>query len=124
MASVDETLDAPAVPRLPGYRLAKQLGAGGQGEVWQAIRLKDNRKAAVKFIRPDRLADAGAGRRPARANRPSHRRILAGDDSLPRAYRYVPVRREPADRRAHATALTGDLDRRRSSPISKVTSNS
>ncbi len=38
-----------------GYRAIKELANGGQGCVWQAIRLQDNRKVAIKIIRHDRV---------------------------------------------------------------------
>ena len=44
----------------PGYRVVRELGAGGQGRVLQAIRLADNRKVAIKIIRSDRLGDRRA----------------------------------------------------------------
>ncbi len=49
--------NATPVPQLPGYRFIRLLGSGGQGDVWQAIRLEDSRKIAVKLIRPDRRGD-------------------------------------------------------------------
>ncbi|RIK67143.1 MAG: hypothetical protein DCC65_07950 [Planctomycetota bacterium] len=49
--------DTPPVPCLDGYRLLKPLGHGGQGHVFQALRLTDNQKVAIKFILPGRLGD-------------------------------------------------------------------
>ncbi len=46
--------------RLPGYCLVGLLRTSGQGRVFQAVRLADARKVAIKFIRPDRLADSTA----------------------------------------------------------------
>jgi tetratricopeptide (TPR) repeat protein len=51
---------AEGEPTLPGYRLAGLIRTSGQGRVFQAIRLADARKVALKFIRPDRLADPQA----------------------------------------------------------------
>lgn len=52
---------AAAIPsltaELPGYRLLRVIGHGGQGQVFQAIRLADGLKVAIKFILPGRLAD-------------------------------------------------------------------
>ena len=44
-------------PAIPAYRLIKSLGHGGQGQVFQAIRLSDQQKVAIKLILPGRLAD-------------------------------------------------------------------
>jgi serine/threonine protein kinase len=40
-------------PVLPGYRIVRQLGAGGIGVVYQAWQQSLNRNVAVKIIRPD-----------------------------------------------------------------------
>lgn len=45
-------------PHIVGYRFTQPLGRGGQGHVFQAIRLSDRRKVAIKVILPNRLADA------------------------------------------------------------------
>src|SRR5438477_6574379 len=50
--------DRPAAPpaHFPdpdGFRLTKQLGAGGMGVVFAAVQLALGRAVAVKFLRPD-----------------------------------------------------------------------
>jgi hypothetical protein len=62
--------DAPLPgPRLgPGsvlgqYRLLEQLGEGGMGQVFKAVHTLMDRTVAVKFIRPDLVADPEAVRR-------------------------------------------------------------
>ncbi|HEY5923969.1 MAG TPA: serine/threonine protein kinase, partial [Kofleriaceae bacterium] len=42
---------------LGSYRLVEKLGAGGMGEVWRAEHQLLARKAAIKLVRPDVLAD-------------------------------------------------------------------
>lgn len=45
--------------RLGSYALGESIGAGGMGEVWSAQHELLKRPAAVKLIRPERLAAAG-----------------------------------------------------------------
>ena len=52
--------DVGESPALAGYRFLRELGRGGQGRVWQAIRLTDSRKVAIKLIRADRLSEPRA----------------------------------------------------------------
>lgn len=46
--------------QLDGYRFVRPIDQGGQGRVVLAIRQRDQRKVAIKIIRPERWADAGA----------------------------------------------------------------
>lgn len=57
LTSSDSGSFAPAVP---GYRMGRLIAAGGQGQVFQAIRLSNAQKVAIKFIRADRLAEPHA----------------------------------------------------------------
>ena len=43
------------------YQLVERLGEGGMGEVWMARHRLLARSAAIKLVRPDRLADDGTG---------------------------------------------------------------
>jgi serine/threonine-protein kinase len=45
---------------LGSYHLVERLGAGGMGEVWLARHRMLARCAAIKFIRPEMLSDAGS----------------------------------------------------------------
>jgi serine/threonine-protein kinase len=54
---------APPDARLSNYRLDRLLGAGGMGVVYLARDLVLDRAVAIKFITPDRAADASARRR-------------------------------------------------------------
>ncbi len=45
---------------LPGYRITRELPEGGQARVWQAIRLSDRRKVAIKLIHKERVSDPAA----------------------------------------------------------------
>lgn len=44
-------------PQVPGYRVVRPLGTGGQGSVWQAVALEGAQKVALKVIRPERISD-------------------------------------------------------------------
>ncbi|HEX9793539.1 MAG TPA: serine/threonine-protein kinase [Planctomycetota bacterium] len=50
-------------PEIPGYRTEAQLGVGGTSEVFAARRLQDNRKVALKILRPKLALDPPAVRR-------------------------------------------------------------
>src|SRR4029077_10100746 len=45
------------------YRIIKQLGAGGMGEVYLALDTKLDRKVAIKVLLPDSLAEANLKKR-------------------------------------------------------------
>jgi serine/threonine-protein kinase len=45
------------------YRIIKQLGAGGMGEVYLALDTKLDRKVAIKVLQPDSLADENLKKR-------------------------------------------------------------
>ncbi len=47
-------------PKIPGYRIVRRLGGGGQGQVWQAIDRQTRAKVAIKILREDRLGDPRA----------------------------------------------------------------
>jgi len=47
--------------QLGSYRLEERLGSGGMGEVWRARHRMLVRPAAIKLIRPEKLAGAGDG---------------------------------------------------------------
>lgn len=53
----------PPDARLANYRLERLLGTGGMGSVYLARDLTLDRAVAIKFITPDRAADASARRR-------------------------------------------------------------
>jgi serine/threonine protein kinase len=55
------TIDGQAPPAVPGYRLLKPLGAGGFGAVYEAVRLADNSRVAVKILHRH-LAASGEAR--------------------------------------------------------------
>jgi serine/threonine-protein kinase len=46
------TRQPPNWPRIPGYLLEEELGRGGMGVVYRAVREADNRSVAIKTIRP------------------------------------------------------------------------
>jgi serine/threonine-protein kinase len=52
--------DVANARRLGSYELEEKLGQGGMGEVWRARHRMLARRAAVKLIRPQHLADEGA----------------------------------------------------------------
>ncbi|MFT4704151.1 MAG: hypothetical protein ACI81R_001847 [Bradymonadia bacterium] len=50
---------ASSARRLGSYELTERIGAGGMGEVWRANHALLKRPAAVKLVRPERLAGTG-----------------------------------------------------------------
>jgi serine/threonine-protein kinase len=46
------SLDASAMPSIPGYQLTAVLGRGGMGIVYKAIRASDDSEVALKTIKP------------------------------------------------------------------------
>lgn len=52
-AARGEHCDVHGFPRVPGYRLLGLLGRGGMGEVYEALRLDDSRRVAVKIMRAE-----------------------------------------------------------------------
>jgi serine/threonine-protein kinase len=46
-------LSPPGAPTIPGYRLQSELGRGGMGVVYRAVRESDERTVAIKTIKPD-----------------------------------------------------------------------
>jgi serine/threonine-protein kinase len=51
-APIVTTSALPGRPAIPGFRLAEELGRGGMGIVYRAVRLADNRVTAVKVVLP------------------------------------------------------------------------
>jgi serine/threonine protein kinase len=47
---------AHAPPEIPGYRVVRELGRGGMGEVYEVVSEKLNVTFALKTIRPDRVS--------------------------------------------------------------------
>jgi hypothetical protein len=47
--------ECPHAPQVPGHRIIRRLGRGGQGHVWQAVRLTDNENVAIKIIDREQL---------------------------------------------------------------------
>lgn len=54
----DSAFDFASAPQLPGYRVIRELGRGGQAVVYQAVQESTGHCVAVKFLREGRLADA------------------------------------------------------------------
>jgi len=40
----------PGIPTVPGFRLRHEIGKGGSGTVWSAVRTMDDRRFAVKIV--------------------------------------------------------------------------
>lgn len=45
------------VPTFPGYEVIKKIGEGGMGAVYLAVEKRNNRKAAIKIIKPESNPD-------------------------------------------------------------------
>jgi serine/threonine-protein kinase len=54
--SCEEEVGRHAQP-IPGYRVARELGRGGMGVVWLALRLADGSRVALKTITPAQAGD-------------------------------------------------------------------
>lgn len=50
------TTPEPQVGSFPGYRIVQELSRGGQGVVWEAVRVADQHRVAIKVIRGGPLA--------------------------------------------------------------------
>lgn len=46
-----------SAPEVPGFRVLRPLGAGGEGRVWQALQISTGRKVAIKVIAHDCMKD-------------------------------------------------------------------
>ena len=55
------TIDGQTPPELPGYRIARRLGEGGFGVVYEAVRVSDGTRVAIKVLHRH-LASSGEAR--------------------------------------------------------------
>jgi WD40 repeat protein/predicted Ser/Thr protein kinase len=61
--TVPAHLDGEQVPEIDDYRVLEQIGPGGMGIVYKALRISTNQIVALKVIRPDRLLGLPAEQR-------------------------------------------------------------
>jgi serine/threonine protein kinase len=54
--SASDPANSHAPPAIPGYRVVRELGRGGMGEVYEVVSEKLNVTFALKTIRPDRVS--------------------------------------------------------------------
>ena len=72
-----------AVPQVAGFELGRLLGAGATSEVWEAVRVADGRRVAVKVCSADPEAADAAAREAAVTSRVAAEHLLAVEACLP-----------------------------------------
>ncbi len=56
--AADESAEGAALPRITGYTLRRLIGRGGMGSVYEAVRLADGQRVALKLIAPEIALEA------------------------------------------------------------------